>query len=247
MSSRFGADDGDSRQVDNVQSIRSQDSERPILGPATNLETLTDEELASHLQAGYPEALTVIFEKYSGMVFGIARRMLRDDGEAEEAVQQVFLDMYRAIGQFDPKKASYKTWLLQFAYHRAINRKHHLEANGFYAAEEFHEDLLPAELYEGTGRPLQLSFQELVHLVEQLLSTIPPKQRRTIELTFFQGFTAEEIAVQTGETPAVVRHNLYRGLDKLRLTLAHNKQLSETGKARKEVEGVSFAYSPRSL
>src|SRR5579864_6460335 len=86
------------------------------LVPTADPEAREDIELVNQLRKGNHDALTVLFEKYSGMVFGIARRMLRDDGEAEEVVQRVFLDTYRAIHQFDSAKACYKTWLFQFAY-----------------------------------------------------------------------------------------------------------------------------------
>jgi RNA polymerase sigma-70 factor (ECF subfamily) len=208
-----------------------------------DLETLSDEDLVAQLVAGTHDALTVLFERYCDMVFSIARRALKDNGEAEETLQQVFLDIYKAVKQFDREKASFKTWLLQFAYHRAINRKKHLAAKGFYNTEELVEQLLPVELYQGGGRTLQLCSPEFRYLIEQLLKTIQPRQRMAIEMTFFDGLTAEEIARQTGETPAVVRHNLYRGLSKLRVALLENEQVRKTTKAKDAIEGVSFAFT----
>jgi RNA polymerase sigma-70 factor (ECF subfamily) len=246
MRSRLDSDDSNLPQRETDTPTNARQRQRPILLPAANLESLSDEDLVSQLQAGYHDALTVLFERYSGMVFQIARRMLKDHGEAEEAVQQVFLDLYKAIDQFDRSKGSCKTWIFQFVYHRTINRRNHLEAKGFYVAEEFHEDLLPAELLEGSGRPFQLSSQEIAYLIGQLLDTIQPRQRRTIELTFFEGLTAEEIAARTGETAAVVRHNLYRGINSLRTALLHQPS-AEKDKVRKELEGVFFAYTPRAL
>jgi RNA polymerase sigma-70 factor, ECF subfamily len=144
-----------------------------------------DLELARQLRAGNHDALTSLFQKYSTMVFGIARRMLHDDGEAEEVVQQVFLDTYRAISQFDPTKASYKTWLFQYTYHRTMNRKKYLEAKGFYSAAELDEQELPNEVFEGAGRSLGLSSPEVVQLIQQLLNCIQPRQRVAIELCPF--------------------------------------------------------------
>jgi RNA polymerase sigma-70 factor, ECF subfamily len=56
-------------------------------------------------------------------------------------------------------------------------------------------------------------------LVEQVLSHLKPRQRRTIELIYYEGLTADEVSLRTGETVRVVRHNLYRGLEKLREAL----------------------------
>ncbi len=209
-----------------------------------DLETLSDEDLIDQLVAGIHDALTVLFERYNGVVFGIARRALKDNGEAEEALQQVFLDVFKAANQFDRNKASFRTWLLQFAYHRTINRKKHLASKGFYAAEELDEQLLPVELYKGAGRTFQLASPEFGRLIEQLLDTIQPRQKQTIEMTFFHGLTAEEIAEKTGETPAVVRHNLYRGLSKLRLALLESDSVKKPAKIKDAVEGISFATRP---
>jgi RNA polymerase sigma-70 factor (ECF subfamily) len=241
MSSRSRGDDENTRPA---QPLSSDDSrlERPFLAPGSAIsKDVSDEALALQLANGEHDALTELFERYSDLVFGIARRMLRDDGEAEEALQQVFLSVYRAIHQFDPARAPFKTWLLQFVYHRTIHRKQHLEAKRFYSSEELKDELLPMELFVGAGRTLQLCSAEIVHLVGQLLGTIQDRQRRTIELTFFEGLTAEEIAKETGETPAVVRHNLYRGLSKLRSALMQNRQGQEKEKV-KTAEGVVFAH-----
>jgi RNA polymerase sigma-70 factor (ECF subfamily) len=147
-------------------------------------------------------------------LLGVARRILRNDAEAEDAVQQIFLDVFRSIQQFDPEKASFKTWLFMFGYQRIFNCRRSLTANRFFDTDPF-DELLPGLQLEpkcSSG----LSLTEMAVLIEQVLSRIPPRQRRTIELVYYEGLTAEEISVRTGETVRVVRHNLYRGLEKLR-------------------------------
>jgi RNA polymerase sigma-70 factor (ECF subfamily) len=213
----------------------------------SELRRLEDVELAAELSAGNHDALTVLFERHSAVCFRIARRMLRNDGEAEETVQQVFLDVYRAISQFDSAKGTFKAWLAQFAYHRAINRREHLVSQQFYGWQDL-DDILP-ELHEGTRGPLHQPSQELGYLVEQLLSTIKPRQRKVIELTFFYGLTAEEIADVTGETPSVVRHNLYRGLSKLRSALMERAQVCKESEVASEAgeKSIFFAYRPPTL
>ncbi len=79
-----------------------------------------DEELVAYLRAGKADALTVLFQRHNALVFGIARRILRDNGEAEDVVQQVFLDLFRSAAKFDPAKGTFKVWLLMYAYHRAL-------------------------------------------------------------------------------------------------------------------------------
>jgi RNA polymerase sigma-70 factor (ECF subfamily) len=93
-----------------------------FLSPS-RLRSLSDEDLMAALRMGCNDALAVLFERHSALVFRIARAILHDDGEAEETVQKVFLDIFRAVNQFNPDRGTFKTWLLQYAYHRSIDRR----------------------------------------------------------------------------------------------------------------------------
>jgi RNA polymerase sigma-70 factor (ECF subfamily) len=178
---------------------------------------VSDEALAEHLQSGRADALTVLFERHSSLLFAIARRILRNRAEAEDAVQQIFLDVFRSIHQFDPKKGEFKTWLLMFGYQRILNCRRRLVSSRFFDTGSF-DELLP-DLPYCSERPAGYSPVEAGVLVEQGLSLLQPRQRRTIELVYYEGLTAEEVSLRTGETVRVVRHNLYRGLEKLRQAL----------------------------
>lgn len=193
----------------------------------------SDEELLVALQNNEPDALTVLFARYSALVFRIARRILRNDAEAEDAVQQVFLDVFRSAAQFNPAKASFKVWLLMFAYHRTFNRRRHLVAKGYYDAGSV-DDALGCELSRGAGRPFAFSPAETAVLVEQVLESIQPRQRRAIELVYYEGLTAEEAAKITGESVRVVRHNLYRGLEKLRAVLCQDAHSNRDRGSKKQ-------------
>jgi RNA polymerase sigma-70 factor (ECF subfamily) len=186
---------------------------KSILGQL-RLEILSDEALVELLQSGTPDALTILFERHSPRLFGVARRILRNDADAEDAVQQIFLDAFRSIQQFEPDKGSFKTWLFMFGYHRIFNCRRSLASHRFFDTGSF-DELMPG-LRSGSECSSHLSLAESILLVDQVLSCLQPRQRRTIELVYYEGLTAEEISLRTGETVRVVRHNLYRGLEKLR-------------------------------
>ena len=191
---------------------------------------LSDEALAEHLQSGNADALTVLFERHSPLLFGIARRILRNGAEAEDAVQQVFLDVFRSIQQFDPEKGAFKNWLLMFGYQRILNCRRALVSNRFFDTEPF-DEVLPELLHQSQRSP-GYSVAEMSVLVEQVLSHLQPRQRRTIELIYYEGLTAEEVSIRTGETVRVVRHNLYRGLEKLRKALRPGTSSDSAGGPR---------------
>ena len=174
--------------------------------------------------------MAVLFERHASSLFRIARRILRNEAEAEDAIQQIFLDVFRSIQQFDPEKGGFKTWLLLFAYHRISNCRRSLAANRFFDTDSF-DELLPA-VFPLTERPFGYSLPEIRVLVDQVLSALQPRQRRTIELVYYQGLTAEEVSKRTGESVRVVRHNLYRGLEKLRKAFCANVSSVSKGESR---------------
>jgi RNA polymerase sigma-70 factor (ECF subfamily) len=173
------------------------------------------------LRSGRQEALTVLFDRYNHLVFSIALRIVRDPGEAEEVVQTVFLDIFRTAANFDIRKGILKGWLLQFAHHGALHRKRHLVANHFYRWEE-----LEAVLESGASSPLAGESPEVMRLAEEMLGKLKPRQRAVLELTYYEGLTAEEIADRLGESVHAIRHDLYRGLAALRAAFGngHEKQ-----------------------
>lgn len=179
------------------------------------------------LIGGEQDALAVLFDRYHRLVYSVALRIVHDPGEAEEVVQTVFLDFYRALANFDPRKGILKVWLLQYAYHRALHRKRHLAANRFYKW---------VDLEEAAGEPA-LSWSpnavaEVARLTEELLSRLSPRRREILELTYFEGLTADEVAVQLRESVNVVRHELYRALASLRQAIPGKKSAEQVDDSR---------------
>jgi RNA polymerase sigma-70 factor, ECF subfamily len=170
-----------------------------------------DEDLIELLRGGSDEALTVLFDRYHRLVFHVALRIVRDPGEAEDVVQTVFLSIFRAVTNFDRRKGLVRVWLLQYAYHRALHRKRHLTANQFYRWEE-----LEAAMEVGAARAYLGDARENVRLVDQLLQRLKPRQRSVMELTYYEGLTAEEVSRRLNESVHVVRHDLQRSLAILR-------------------------------
>ena len=181
------------------------------LDSSSDISKLTDEELMDCLRCGGHEALTVLFDRYHHLVFSIALRIVRDPGEAEEVVQIVFLDIFRTAANFDSRKGILKGWLLQYAHHGALHRKRHLVANHFYRWEE-----LEAVLESGASFALAGESPEVVRLAEEMLGKLKPRQRAVLELTYYEGLTADEIAERLGESVHAIRHDVYRGLAALR-------------------------------
>jgi RNA polymerase sigma-70 factor (ECF subfamily) len=178
------------------------------------LAPLADDILMTHLRRGDPDALAVLFDRYHRLVLNVALRILRDSGEAEDVMQSVFLEIFRCADQFDSDKGTAKVWILQYAYHRSFNRRQYLNLRGIYERP----DEVPA--HRATDRHDRSSnVLESARMVQQALGRLSKSHRRTLELAFYEGLTMREISARTGESFDSVRHQYYRGLEKLRSML----------------------------
>ncbi len=180
-----------------------------------DLQSSSDEGLMRQLQSGHHDALTVIVDRYQRLVWSVAQKIVRDEGEAEDVVQIVFLELFQKMGLFNPARGTLKVWLLQLAYSRSINRRYHLQRRNFYNQIEIDEQKI-AEFSATAVPSLRLNSGEIARLVHELLATLNENQRTAIELIAFEGMTFEEVAAQTGESVTNTKHYYYRGMMKLR-------------------------------
>lgn len=174
----------------------------------------TDESLMLLLKDKNQGALTELFRRHSRLIFSVGFRILQDAGEAEEIVQDVFLYLYQKAFQFDERKGTAKAWILQVAYSRSIDRRNFLHRRHFYGGTDVADF---ADILAGTTDVEQhvVSKWNLVKL-QNALCDLPDRQRRTLEMFFFEGLELKDIAGQLGESFENVRHHYYRGLQKLR-------------------------------
>jgi RNA polymerase sigma-70 factor (ECF subfamily) len=195
---------------------------------ATSIAQLTphsealDEVLLTRIAEGDQQALGYLFQRYSRLLRSIAARILGDDAEAEDLVQDLLLFIHRKAVIFDSSKSSARSWIVQMAYHRAISRRRYLVTRQFYTHTEV----------EGiAGQVVGLATTEDDYSVEvvfgrngleKVLDALSEDQRETLRLHFFEGYTLAGISTKLGQPLGNVRHHYYRALDKLR------KQMFET-------------------
>ena len=174
---------------------------------------IDDESLLSRVAANDSAALGELIDRYSRLVMRIAVRILHDYAEAEEIVQEVFLYIYRKSSLFDPMKGTGKGWILQLAYHRALDRWTYLNRRGFYLGTD---TAAVADTLEGNV-DLDRQIGSRINRVqlEKAFEELPERQRRTLEHFYFEGLELREISEKMGEPLGNIRHYYYRGLKKL--------------------------------
>jgi RNA polymerase sigma-70 factor, ECF subfamily len=178
----------------------------------------SDEELVRRIRAeACPRAMEELFDQYFRLVLSIALRVLRDNGEAEDLMQEVFLEVFRKIDQYDRQRGSVKVWIMQVAYHRSFDRRNYLTARKFYDQRELSSNLallnqrcIPSDAWHG------LTPNELEGLLRQAMAQLNERQRQTIKLVYFDGMDLREVAEKLGESYRNARNHLFRGMQNLR-------------------------------
>lgn len=177
-----------------------------------------DEFLLSEVAAGSKDALGLLFRRYRPLVLNIAHRILRDASEAEDLCQEVFLLLFQKAKLFDASKGTASSWIIQIAYHRAMNRRQYLTHRQHYNTRELDE-----ERVGGVHQPHIIDQITARNLLNRLREQLSEEQRDTLELHFFEGYSLREIAEKTNQTLGNVRHHFYRGLERLRSNLFPQK------------------------
>jgi RNA polymerase sigma-70 factor (ECF subfamily) len=189
----------------------------------------SDRLLLEQVQQGDKEALGILFRRHARAVRNVAHRILRNDAEADDLVQEVFLFIFRKAALFDASQGAARSWIFQVTYHRAFDRRRYLNSRHFYASQDLEE----------TGQHLadprdQRSFHELSmegilgkQITARLNARLTPEQQETIRLFFFEGYALKEIAELTGRSLVNVRSHYYRGLARLRKYVLSEKMQSK--------------------
>ncbi|MBI3661729.1 MAG: RNA polymerase sigma factor [Acidobacteria bacterium] len=191
-------------------------------------EALRDDELLCNVGRGCSECFALLFHRYFRQVFSVSFRILRDRAETEDILQEVFLCIYMQQERFDPARGSVRTWILQFAYFKALLRRRYLRIRNFYKQEEVSEGREIRRTH--SPEPHGMSPAEWARYVETGIGALNPKQRRVIELVHFEGYTLQESSEILGETLANARNLYYRGLKALRNFLSAQSELKEARK-----------------
>jgi RNA polymerase sigma-70 factor, ECF subfamily len=175
-------------------------------------EGLADPDLVAQLAAGSQEALAELYDRYGGLAYSVALRVLGDRGRAEDVVQEAFLKIWNHASSFDPRRGSLRTWLLTSVRNRSID---YLRGRGAHERQEL--ELQPA-LAEGgprsdPWREVSLSLERSA--VREAMSNLPAEQRQAVELAYFGGYSHREIADMTRVPLSTVKGRMRLALEKL--------------------------------
>jgi RNA polymerase sigma factor (sigma-70 family) len=179
-----------------------------------DLAHLSDEGLLSLIAGSDEDALAELYDRFGGVAYGLALRILRDDALAQDAVQEAFLAVWRTADRFLAERARASTWVLTIVHRRAVDlvrREDRRRAEPLESAPE------PAA-GESVEETAELGFQRRV--VQEALRRLPPEQRQALELGYYGGLTQSELAERLDAPLGTIKSRMFTGLARLRELLA---------------------------
>src|SRR5438270_5592039 len=169
-----------------------------------------DSTLMSRIRAGDEDALAALHDRYAQVVYSVALRVLGETTQAEDILQEIFLQLWRNPQTFDSSRGSLGAWLAVIARHRAIDylrrRRPETDIEDVVVAVDSNLEQV-AERNIAIGK------------VRAAVEKLPPEQRKPLEMAFFQGLTHSEIAEKTGEPLGTIKTRIRAALLALRKVL----------------------------
>jgi RNA polymerase sigma factor (sigma-70 family) len=167
-----------------------------------------EQELAERFRAGDENALRMAYDRYGGAVFHLATRLLANRSDAEDVTQTTFVAAWLGRGTFDPERGGMLGWLLGIARRKAVDRLRKAERDG-----------RAVEVVRALPEPASEDAPERVLdrlVIADELAQLPPEQRRTLELAFYDDLTHPQISAVTGLPLGTVKSHIRRGMANLR-------------------------------
>lgn len=177
---------------------------------------MADATLVAAVAAGSEQALAELYDRYSTMLLGLAHRVLGNGGDAEEVLQEAFLQVWKQAGRYQPARSSVSTWLVLITRSRAIDRLRSRQVVQRTVTAAGHEKGPAHASPEGMRHVLSAERRQRLRTE---LERLPEAQRQVLELAFYQGMTQSEIAGQTGIPLGTVKTRTLLGVKKLRKAL----------------------------
>jgi RNA polymerase sigma-70 factor (ECF subfamily) len=181
-------------------------------GPRRSTAVRDDLALAARLVAADEAALAEVYERFAGLVFGLARRVLNDDAMAEEVTQEVFVYLWQHPAKFDPARGSMRSWLGVLAHRRSVDRVR-VEARRArreeIAAPGSHVTDAQSEVDD------ELSRAWLAGCVREAIDRLPPEQREAVVLAYYGNRTYRQVATELAIPEGTAKSRLRLALAKL--------------------------------
>lgn len=180
----------------------------------------TTSSLVPAIAQGDTGALEVLYDRYSPVIYALLLRILGRAEDAQEVLQEAFVQVWRRASSFDASRGSEAAWLISIARSRGIDRLRSRRIRDERESEAGREISTSGSLVENTTGQEHAIFAEERRAVRAALAELPENQRIPLELAYFEGLTQSEIATRLNEPLGTIKTRIQLGMKKLRERLA---------------------------
>ncbi len=185
------------------------------------MKSLDDKELIAAIVEKKAVAIAELYDRYSGMLHALSQRILGNSSDAEDVLQEAFLQVWNQAGRYDSKRSSVSTWLVLITRSRSIDRLRSRQVQQRTVTAAKQENSTTHTSPKGVGNVL---LQERRNRLQQEMKNLPEEQRQVLEMAFFKGMTQSEISNQTGIPLGTVKTRTLLAMKKLRKALSDEIQ-----------------------
>ncbi|HEY9722397.1 MAG TPA: sigma-70 family RNA polymerase sigma factor [Oscillatoriaceae cyanobacterium] len=178
-------------------------------------EQIDEQALVARLARGDARAMARLYDRYAGVVYSLAWRMLGVREEAEEVVLEVFSQAWNSAARYDKARGRVDSWLLVMARSRSLDRLRGRQRSERIASALEEQAQLHGTPTEADPEAITL-IAERRQAVREALDALSPQQRSTLELVYYEGLSHTEVSARTGEPLGTIKTRVRSGLGKLR-------------------------------
>ena len=189
----------------------------PETDPAQNV--ATEIALLQRIALGDRESFEALYDRFSGVLFSTAYRVLHDQHAAEDTLQEVFIQIWEKASFYDPARGKPLTWAVTLTRHKAIDRLRSTQRRSRLQDDAQRDSETARQLDDRNSIDVVASGETTV-LVRAAIQKLPKDQRNAIELAFYSSLTQSEIAHRLSEPIGTIKARIRRGMIKLRDALS---------------------------
>jgi RNA polymerase sigma-70 factor (ECF subfamily) len=184
----------------------------------------SDVDLLERVAQREPEALLLLYRRYSVRIFSLIIRILRDRPAAEEILQDTFQRLWESYPLYDHSRGALLSWLFTVARNLALDYKRKSARRSAYVYQDDRNATEPIESYvRAPGGNAASSDSDLALAVVQAMDRLPPEQRSVVEMAYFEGLSHSELARKLDTSVGTVKSRLRLGLAKMRTALRNSR------------------------
>ncbi len=174
-----------------------------------------DTEIMIRIQNGDEEALSELYDRYSGVLKSLIMRVIHNEAESEDLLQEIFYEIWKQSPNYAPEKGKPLGWIVTLTRRRAIDRLRKRQAYARVEERFQNEPEQQPEAWVRNTMEEDLELNDTRAVLRRILDGLPPAQREAVELAYFKGMSQREVSAHTGIPLGTIKTRLELGLKKI--------------------------------